>query len=119
MTDPINPDHYRSHPSGVECITISEHFTSNIGQAIQYLWRHELANGIQDLKKAEWFVRREIERLQDIKEKRDLAAETIAILRNNENIPDLRAEMVASSSEVVKTTNQIDRDTYFNRKDLP
>ena len=29
-TDPINPSHYRSHPSGVEAIEILEHLPYNI-----------------------------------------------------------------------------------------
>lgn len=64
MEDKINhPKHYTSHPSGVECITVVEHLTFNVGNAIKYLWRADRKNGIEDLKKAEWYVRREIERL--------------------------------------------------------
>jgi hypothetical protein len=65
--DMVNhPPHYGQHPSGVECIDIVEHFTFNVGSAIKYLWRHGLKDGaatLEDLKKAEWYVRREIERL--------------------------------------------------------
>lgn len=64
MTDPVNPDHYKSHPSGVECITVSEWFSGNLAQAIQYIWRHETKNGIEDLRKAKWFLDREIARLE-------------------------------------------------------
>jgi hypothetical protein len=64
MPDSVNhPQHYNEHPSGVECITIVEHMSFNIGNAIKYLWRADHENGIEDLKKAEWYVRREIERL--------------------------------------------------------
>ena len=38
-TDPINPSHYRSHPSGVEAIEILEHLPYNIASAMKYLWR--------------------------------------------------------------------------------
>ena len=38
IPDPINPDHYK-FPSGVEVIDLSEHLTSNAGQAVQYLAR--------------------------------------------------------------------------------
>lgn len=64
--DPVNhPSHYTSHPSGVECVDIAEHFEFNIGNAIKYLWRAGLksTNAIEDLKKAAWYVNREIERL--------------------------------------------------------
>lgn len=59
-----SPPHYTAHPSGVECIQITEHFNFNIGNAIKYLWRVGLkGNEVEDLKKAEWYVKREIERL--------------------------------------------------------
>jgi hypothetical protein len=35
--DPINhPAHYTSHPAGIEAITIVEHFTFNVGNAVKY-----------------------------------------------------------------------------------
>lgn len=65
-TDVVNhPPHYGGHPSGVECITVVEHMSFNVGNAIKYLWRHqEKGDPIQDLKKARWYVDREIQRLQ-------------------------------------------------------
>lgn len=67
MSDPINPRHYRSHPSGVECIDIAEHMGFSLGNALKYIWRADLKNGIEDLRKAAWYLNREIalrERLQ-------------------------------------------------------
>ena len=62
--DPVNhPRHYTSHPSGIECIQITEHMTFNIGNAMKYLWRASEKNGLEDLRKAAWYVNREIERL--------------------------------------------------------
>ncbi len=59
-----HPPHYRSHPSGVECITITEWMGFNVGNAIKYLWRaDEKGSAMEDLRKAEWYVRREIDRL--------------------------------------------------------
>ena len=62
--DMVNsPPHYTGHPSGVECIDIVEHFGFNIGNAVKYLWRCGLkGDEIEDLKKAAWYVNREIER---------------------------------------------------------
>lgn len=63
--DAVNhPAHYTSHPSGVECITITEHFGFNVGNAIKYLWRAGLKSpdAKQDLEKALWYVQREIDR---------------------------------------------------------
>lgn len=66
MNDQINPDHYKWHPSGVECITISQEFSSNLGQAIQYIWRAGRKpdqSAVVDLKKAVWFLQAEVKRL--------------------------------------------------------
>lgn len=63
--DPVNhPPHYKKHPSGVECIDVAEHFNFCLGNAIKYIWRSEhKANKLEDLKKAQWYLTREIERL--------------------------------------------------------
>ena len=60
--DPVNlPSHYRSHPSGVECITITEHMGFNLGNAFKYIWRADLkGDAIEDLNKARWYLDREI-----------------------------------------------------------
>lgn len=58
-----HPPHYTSHPSGVECITVVEHMGFNVGNAIKYLWRaDEKGAPIEDLRKAAWYINREIER---------------------------------------------------------
>ena len=61
-TDPVNhPPHYNAHPSGVECIAITEHYGFCIGNAIKYLWRAGLkGDAVEDLKKARWYLDREI-----------------------------------------------------------
>lgn len=65
---PINPPHYQQHPSGVECITITEGFNFNVGNAIKYLWRAGLkGDALTDLRKAAWYVAREIERVEKSK----------------------------------------------------
>jgi hypothetical protein len=60
--DNVNkPKHYTAHPSGVECIQITEHMGFNLGNAIKYLWRADHKdNAIQDLRKAAWYIDREI-----------------------------------------------------------
>ena len=64
--DPVNhPKHYNSHPSGVECITVTEHMNFNIGNAVKYLWRTDHKNGLEDLKKARWYIDREIRRVEN------------------------------------------------------
>lgn len=74
MGDNVNhPKHYTSHPSGVECIQITECHNFCIGNAIKYLWRAGLKDDagisgsqkqIEDFEKASWYIRREIERIK-------------------------------------------------------
>ena len=63
-TDVVNkPKHYTEHPSGIECIQITEHMGFNLGNAIKYIWRCDLKkDAIEDLKKAKWYIDREINR---------------------------------------------------------
>lgn len=63
--DMVNlPPHYTSHPSGIECIQITEHMSFCLGNAIKYIWRAGLkTDKIEDLKKARFYLNREIERL--------------------------------------------------------
>ena len=64
--DPVNhPSHYTQHPSGVEAIEITEHFNFNCGNAIKYIWRAGLKSDspVEDLRKARWYIEREIARL--------------------------------------------------------
>jgi len=64
MNDPVNrPRHYTEHPSGIECIQVTEHMGFNLGNAVKYIWRCDLKkDAIEDLKKAVWYVEREIEK---------------------------------------------------------
>lgn len=67
-----NPKHYTAHPSGIECIEITEHLNFCLGNAIKYIWRAGLKDEdktIQDLKKAEFYIKREIDRLTELKMK--------------------------------------------------
>jgi hypothetical protein len=66
MNDMVNhPPHYRKHPSGVECIQITEHLNFCVGNAIKYLWRAgSKGDTLEDLRKARWYVDREITRLE-------------------------------------------------------
>lgn len=70
-----HPHHYTSHPSGVECIDITEHYDFCVGNAIKYLWRAGLKvesgythveKELEDLKKAVWYINRKIRHLEDI-----------------------------------------------------
>jgi hypothetical protein len=60
--DAINPPHYKEHPSGIECIQITEHMNFCCGNAVKYIWRHAMKGGKQDLEKAIWYLQRELRR---------------------------------------------------------
>ena len=64
MNDNVNnPKHCTSHPSGIDCIQITEHMGFCLGNAVKYVWRADLkGDAIEDLEKAVWYIRREIER---------------------------------------------------------
>lgn len=65
MSDNIDhPDHYNLHPCGVECIDVVEHMSFNLGNAVKYIWRAWHKDSVvENLMKAEWYIKREIERL--------------------------------------------------------
>ena len=62
--DPVtHPEHYTSHPSGVECLTITRHMNFNLGNAFKYIWRAGLkGDAIEDLRKAVFYLEDEIKR---------------------------------------------------------
>jgi len=67
VKDNINPDHYKSE-NGVECIQAIESATENkkglaavcTANVIKYLWRCEEKGGIEDAKKALWYLEKMI-----------------------------------------------------------
>lgn len=62
--DLINPSHYRA--GKVECIDALEAATVNkrgieavcTANAIKYLWRYESKGGLEDVRKARWYIER-------------------------------------------------------------
>ena len=72
--DPVNrPAHYTS--GGIECIdamqaafgveAVKDFCLCN---AFKYLWRHRNKNGVEDLKKARWYLNRLITEMEEVKE---------------------------------------------------
>lgn len=60
--DPTNPDHYKNHTS-LECIEAMEIVLGDlgvtyfcVGNAWKYIWRWKNKNGVEDLKKAKWYI---------------------------------------------------------------
>ena len=66
MADNVNkPPHYNQ--SGIECIDAIQAATGNgyeyylQGNILKYLWRYRYKNGIEDLRKAQWYLNKLIE----------------------------------------------------------
>ena len=63
--DKVNhPKYYTTHPSGIECIEITQHHDFCIGNAIKYLWRAGIKGAdteVEDLQKAIWYINKKIE----------------------------------------------------------
>lgn len=66
--DPINPSHYKQ--GEVECIDAIKSalgkagFKSFLaGQILKYCWRYEHKNGLEDLKKCQWYLNKLMEEI--------------------------------------------------------
>ena len=64
--DMVNhPPHYNQH--GIECIDAIQACTGDgfkyylQGNILKYLWRYDYKNGVEDLKKAHWYLNKLIE----------------------------------------------------------
>ena len=66
MPDPINPAHYISPDGTMETIDVIEAFTSDLqgieavctANALKYICRWHNKNGVEDLKKAKWYIQK-------------------------------------------------------------
>lgn len=76
MADNVNhPSHYQSK-CGLEAIDVIKAFTEDLvgeeafctGNAIKYICRWKSKNGVEDLKKAKWYIDHLIEQLEKEKE---------------------------------------------------
>ena len=64
ITDMINsPPHYTDSLAkcdkcghSIECIEVTRYLPFNVGNIIKYLWRFDKKNGVEDLKKARWYL---------------------------------------------------------------
>lgn len=58
--DNVNhPKHYTQQPH--ECIWFTEKLGFCLGNAFKYVWRAQDKNGVEDLRKARWYLNRVIE----------------------------------------------------------
>lgn len=72
MRDSVShPEHYTALGAAcskcghlIEAIDVTEQFGFSLGNVIKYVWRAGLKGSLlEDLEKASWYLRREIERL--------------------------------------------------------
>jgi hypothetical protein len=76
LQDNVNhPKHYTNSKSacsrcgtGIECIDVSRHMGFNIGNCVKYLWRFQDKGGLEDLKKARWYLDDEIQQREKAEE---------------------------------------------------
>ena len=75
MTDMVNhPSHYTQ--GGIECIDAIKAATVGktgieavcVANVIKYLWRYEEKNGLEDVKKARWYLERLLAHLGNVQE---------------------------------------------------
>ena len=72
MDNVKNPLHYNHH-GGIECIDAIAAATAGLtgieavctANAIKYLWRYKYKGGVEDLRKADWYIKRLIKELKD------------------------------------------------------
>nr|DAH10639.1 MAG TPA: nucelotide kinase [Caudoviricetes sp.] len=84
MADAINPSHYKQ--GKVECIDALESATVNktgleavcAANIIKYLWRYEAKNGLEDIRKAQWYLAKLIDYLEHKEEIDKMIAESDA-----------------------------------------
>ena len=71
VNDAINPNHYKR--GGMEAIDVIKAFTSNLigieatdtGNILKYVLRWKEKNGVEDLKKAKWYLEHLISEVED------------------------------------------------------
>ena len=77
--DPVNhPEHYISE-TGLETIDVIEAFTFDLkgieavctANILKYICRWKNKNGLQDLKKAQWYLNRLIDRVESLEEENE------------------------------------------------
>lgn len=116
MADAINPSHYKQ--GKVECIDALESATVNktgleavcVANVIKYLWRYEAKNGLEDVRKAQWYLAKLIDYLEAKNKKpiQHFKPQTIADPLDNMPCiptPHYPCEAITGTAEDVKIYN--------------
>lgn len=73
-----HPDHYlgdytcKKCGCPIEAIDVCRHMNFNLGNVLKYIWRagkKHSTTSLEDLKKAEWYIKNEIEKIEEQSEK--------------------------------------------------
>lgn len=55
--NPISdPKHYHRDGIDFECVELSTAYPHPIASAVEYVFRHKAKNGVEDLRKAQWWI---------------------------------------------------------------
>lgn len=86
MSTVDHPTHYQ-HPSGIECVEISRHLPHALASAFEYVWHWRHKNGVEDLRKAAWWLNDWEAQLAEIRRQRAAKAVTFGRLSPPVTIP--------------------------------
>lgn len=116
MADAINPSHYKQ--GKVECIDALESATVHktgleavcTANVIKYLWRYEAKNGLEDVRKAQWYLNKLIDYLEAKNKKPIQHFKPQTIVATLDNMPCIPTphypcEAVTGTAEDVKIYN--------------
>lgn len=111
-----HPSHYTSHPSGIECIEVTQDLNFCLGNAIKYIWRAGLKsdNVVEDLSKAIWYLEREISRISEVSN--DEAEDPLATLRDffdDDDTEDTDGDEDCAPVDWDKLRDEDDESDYF------
>lgn len=102
MTAVNHPDHYQ-HPSGIECVDISRHLPHALASAFEYVWRWRHKNGVEDLRKAAWWLNDWIMHSHPY----TMPGPCYVALKNLRDDPDYRTLYAILSGDVCQALNLI------------
>lgn len=99
--DMVNhPPHYTGHPSGVECIEVSEHLPFCLGNAFKYLFRRDAkGNPLENIEKAIWYVNRHNETYPEKPNLPTDAREALGLIVVHEPHPIAAAMLIIAGEE--------------------
>ena len=116
MADAINPSHYKQ--GKIQCIDAIESATVHktgleafcVGNVIKYCWRYEAKNGLEDVKKAQFYLNKLIDYLETKDKKPIQYVKPQTIVDPLDNMPCIPTphypcESIAGTGEDVKIYN--------------